>query len=223
MTSGSFALYTNDRYGQDKTTLTSTDVGSYGASGQSVYNDNVGQAYYTNQGYTGSTAGGQESYTNPAQNSYATSGVGTYNQQQNTNVGSQTTTYGSGATGGTYSTESQGYGSQQQKPYNFAYESADGVGNSHSRQESADANGVVTGSYVIQTADGLYRTVNYVADESGFRASIDSNEPGVDNKDPADVAISHQDPPAGIYNAVQKATYGVSGGGNYQTQQHSYA
>ena len=36
------------------------------------------------------------------------------------------------------------------------------------------------GSYGLRDADGRVRTVNYVADALGFRASISTNEPGVD-------------------------------------------
>lgn len=35
-----------------------------------------------------------------------------------------------------------------------------------------------TGSYGYTDAYGVYRKVDYVADENGFRATIRSNEPG---------------------------------------------
>ena len=42
------------------------------------------------------------------------------------------------------------------------------------------------GSYGLRDADGRVRVVNYVADALGFRASVSTNEPGVDVKqDPA--------------------------------------
>lgn len=50
--------------------------------------------------------------------------------------------------------------------------------------------GQVVGSYGLRDADGRLRTVNYVADALGYRASITSNEPGVEPKDPAAVAIN---------------------------------
>lgn len=48
----------------------------------------------------------------------------------------------------------------------------------------------MTGSYGLRDADGRIRTVNYIADAAGFRATISSNEPGVESKSPADVSIN---------------------------------
>src|SRR6218665_3596097 len=49
----------------------------------------------------------------------------------------------------------------------------------------------MSGSYGLSDADGRVRTVNYVADEHGYRASISTNEPGTDVK---------QDPAAANFN-----------------------
>ena len=46
------------------------------------------------------------------------------------------------------------------------------------------------GSYGLRDADGRLRIVNYVADELGFRANIQTNEPGVEPKDPASTLIN---------------------------------
>lgn len=47
------------------------------------------------------------------------------------------------------------------------------------------------GSYGLRTIDGRVRVVNYVADGLGFRANIQTNEPGVDqDQDPASVLIN---------------------------------
>ena len=47
------------------------------------------------------------------------------------------------------------------------------------------------GSYGLRDADGRMRVVNYVADALGYRASISTNEPGVDPKqDPAAANIN---------------------------------
>ena len=47
------------------------------------------------------------------------------------------------------------------------------------------------GSYGLRDADGRIRTVNYVADALGFRASVSTNEPGVDPKqDPAATSLT---------------------------------
>lgn len=72
--------------------------------------------------------------------------------------------------------------------YNFGYDESHSTGGS-SRRES-QVNGVRHGSYSLSDADGRRRQVNYVADAAGFRATIDTNEPGVEPKDPAAVAIN---------------------------------
>lgn len=69
-------------------------------------------------------------------------------------------------------------------PYNFAFEEKD-VNFTVTRQEEMDAQGVVKGSYSYIDKDGIFRTVNYIADNDGFRASIQSNEPGLTNSAPA--------------------------------------
>lgn len=58
------------------------------------------------------------------------------------------------------------------------------------RRESGNAAGQVVGSYGLRTADGRLRTVNYIADDAGFRAAINTNEPGVEPRDPAAVTIN---------------------------------
>ncbi|XP_076341263.1 cuticle protein 14-like [Tachypleus tridentatus] len=77
--------------------------------------------------------------------------------------------------------------------YNFAYDEGSLTGGSF-RKESGDALGnVKIGSYGLRTADGRIRTVNYVADAAGFRTDIDTNEPGVEAKDPASASINKVD------------------------------
>jgi hypothetical protein len=56
-------------------------------------------------------------------------------------------------------------------PYAFSY-SADAIDGGSARQESADALGVVRGSYSVVSADGIKRIVSYIADENGFRAQV---------------------------------------------------
>lgn len=96
-------------------------------------------------------------------------------------------------------------------PYAFGYQ-AEGS----ARQESADASGKVTGSYQVVNEDGSVRLVKYVADENGFRADIDTNEPGTKSDNPADVTLKSAavekkyEAPAKKYGAAhdfaQKAT-----------------
>ncbi|OQR72312.1 cuticle protein 10.9-like [Tropilaelaps mercedesae] len=74
-------------------------------------------------------------------------------------------------------------------PFEYAYASEDPEG-SHSATQSGDAEGRMQGSYTITLADGRQRTVNYVADENGYRAEITTNELGTENRNPADVLFS---------------------------------
>ncbi|KAK8782696.1 hypothetical protein V5799_015963 [Amblyomma americanum] len=75
-------------------------------------------------------------------------------------------------------------------PYTFSYDSTGEDGGRLSQQETGDERNGKTGSYSYQTPDGVYRTVNYVADADGFRVSIDTNEPGTKSENPADVQIN---------------------------------
>ncbi|XP_037578468.1 collagen alpha-2(I) chain [Dermacentor silvarum] len=79
--------------------------------------------------------------------------------------------------------------------YDFEY----GQGIGPFQKESGDATGNKKGVYGLNDLDGRMRTVNYVADDGGFRATVVSNEPGVDDvQDPADVDVTKRPEPAGI-------------------------
>lgn len=62
--------------------------------------------------------------------------------------------------------------------YRFAYDIVDHLGARNGRSESGDALGNKVGSYSIADIDGRVRRVDYVADDYGFRASIQTNEQG---------------------------------------------
>ncbi|KAH6938680.1 hypothetical protein HPB50_011715 [Hyalomma asiaticum] len=64
------------------------------------------------------------------------------------------------------------------QPYSFGYDNVDEYGNRQFRTEQGDSNNAKTGSYGYRDVNGLYRRVNYVADANGFRATVDTNEPG---------------------------------------------
>ncbi|XP_050043580.1 uncharacterized protein [Dermacentor andersoni] len=64
------------------------------------------------------------------------------------------------------------------QPYSFGYDNVDEYGNRQFRSEQGDSNNAKTGSYGYRDVNGLYRRVNYVADVNGFRATVDTNEPG---------------------------------------------
>lgn len=73
--------------------------------------------------------------------------------------------------------------------YAFGYNEDHTTGGTF-RRESGDAHGNKVGSYGLRDADGRLRIVNYVADALGFRANIQTNEPGVEPKDPAATLIN---------------------------------
>jgi hypothetical protein len=82
----------------------------------------------------------------------------------------------------------------QGTPYAFAYEHS-GDEQSSSRSESSDGK-KVTGHYTLQGADGIQRIVHYVADFDGFRASIQTNEPGTESHNPSGVLFQSNQLPA---------------------------
>ncbi|KAG8182156.1 hypothetical protein JTE90_014565 [Oedothorax gibbosus] len=98
---------------------------------------------------------------------------------------------------------SQGYNPNQYdtgraEPYDFGFQSTDEFGTIMNRQESSDNNGAVRGSYGYTDPHGVFRHVDYVADEYGFRAEVKSNEPGMGTQSPANVQIYAEPPPAGV-------------------------
>ncbi|GFY55366.1 uncharacterized protein TNIN_85281 [Trichonephila inaurata madagascariensis] len=89
------------------------------------------------------------------------------------------------------------------KPYSFNYQVTDDHGNVHFRREKGDPSGTVSGSYGYMHINGLYRTVEYVANAEGFKAQVKSNEPGVGvgGPSPADVQLTVEPVPPGVQNA----------------------
>jgi hypothetical protein len=73
--------------------------------------------------------------------------------------------------------------------YNFGY-NEDHTSGGTFRREAGDAHGNVAGSYGLRDADGRIRIVNYVANDDGFKADIQTNEPGVEPKDTADATFN---------------------------------
>ncbi|KAK8787506.1 hypothetical protein V5799_022706 [Amblyomma americanum] len=127
--------------------------------------------------------------------------------------------YGGGLGGGYYGGGGGGYygggyraayEDVRPKPFNFGYV-AQGLGGSSSRQEVADGSGRVQGSYTISTAEGGQRKVKYAADAGGFRAIVDTNEPGTASESPADVAFRSSQPPASVL-AAKYGPVGTRGG-----------
>lgn len=103
---------------------------------------------------------------------------------------------------------------ERAQPFDFGYNIQDEYGNTQFRQEKGDESGTVQGSYGYTDAYGVYRKVNYVADSSGFRADIKSNEPGLKQDNPADAQFSVEAPPQGIQSitATRTGTFVNPGG-----------
>ncbi|KAI1278110.1 Cuticle protein 16.8 [Halotydeus destructor] len=79
-------------------------------------------------------------------------------------------------------------------PYSFAY-TAEATNGMSARSETSDGN-VVKGSYMLKGPDGLDRVVHYIADKDGFRARIETNEPGTETMNPAGVELYSSQQPA---------------------------
>jgi len=62
--------------------------------------------------------------------------------------------------------------------YAFGYNIVDELGAQNGREEQGDGYGNKRGSYSLTDIDGRARRVDYVADDLGFRATINTNEPG---------------------------------------------
>ena len=74
----------------------------------------------------------------------------------------------------------------QPTPYSYGYQASDEFGTTWTREESGDGSGAVKGSYSYREANGIGRTVEYFADETGFHANVITNEPGTVDSAPAD-------------------------------------
>ena len=68
----------------------------------------------------------------------------------------------------------QGHGN-----YIFGYDENHSTGGSFRKEKGGP--GIQIGSYGLRDSDGRMRIVNYVADLNGFRASVETNEPGTIN------------------------------------------
>ncbi|KAF8767753.1 uncharacterized protein LOC129966129 [Argiope bruennichi] len=81
------------------------------------------------------------------------------------------------------------------RPYVFGYKQDDGNGTHQHRNETADGSGVVKGTYGYRDAFGVYRNVNYIADNNGFHAVVRTNEPGTISTSTADAVYKSELPP----------------------------
>ncbi|CAL1284966.1 unnamed protein product, partial [Larinioides sclopetarius] len=93
--------------------------------------------------------------------------------------------------------------------YAFGYSVRDHHSEQH-RHETGNGHGAVVGSYGFTDARGIARQVNYVADHAGFRARVNTNEPGTSNQNPAAVhMISHQPHAHRVIEPVPAHSVGV--------------
>lgn len=92
-------------------------------------------------------------------------------------------------------------------PFAWGYDINDGYGGAQYHKENGDEYGKRTGSYGYTDAYGIYRQVDYVADENGFRATIKTNEPGTANESPASVDLHAYEPPSNYYAGKESTSY----------------
>jgi len=71
------------------------------------------------------------------------------------------------------------------QPYSFGYETVDEYGTKSARHEESDGHNNKKGSYSFTDPHGISRRVDYVADAHGFRATVNTNEPGTAPSAPA--------------------------------------
>ncbi|XP_037508726.1 cuticle protein 10.9 [Rhipicephalus sanguineus] len=76
------------------------------------------------------------------------------------------------------------------QPYSFSYDNTDEFGTQLFHNEQGDGSNAKSGSYGYRDANGLFRTVTYVADENGYRATVDTNEPGTAPGNSADAVFN---------------------------------
>nr|XP_050043567.1 peroxisomal membrane protein PEX13-like [Dermacentor andersoni] len=94
----------------------------------------------------------------------------------------------------------------ESKPYSFGYDITDEFGNRLFHNEQSDNRNARTGTYGYRNINGLFRTVSYVADADGYRATIDTNEPGTASGASAD-AVFNANPVAAPPTAPRPGGY----------------
>lgn len=80
------------------------------------------------------------------------------------------------------------------QPYSFSYDNTDEFGTRQTREETSDSNNRKTGSYSFTDANGVSRLAKYVADENGFRVTVETNEEGTETHYPGDAEIISRAP-----------------------------
>ncbi|KAG0416273.1 hypothetical protein HPB47_006565 [Ixodes persulcatus] len=106
-------------------------------------------------------------------------------------------------------------------PFSFGYDTVDEFGTKLFHKEDADASNSRTGSYGYTDANGLFRRVNYVADAGGFRATVDTNEPGTAPGQSADAVFNAKPVVSGL-GARAPGTFGASAYGTTAAPAYRY-
>ncbi|KAG0443001.1 hypothetical protein HPB47_015396 [Ixodes persulcatus] len=106
-------------------------------------------------------------------------------------------------------------------PFSFGYDTVDEFGTKLFHKEDADASNSRTGSYGYTDANGLFRRVNYVADAGGFRATVDTNEPGTAPGQSADAVFNAKPVVSGL-GARAPGTFGASAYGTAAAPTYRY-
>lgn len=106
-------------------------------------------------------------------------------------------------------------------PFRFGYDTVDEFGTKLFHKEDADASNSRTGSFGYTDANGLFRRVNYVADAGGFRATVDTNEPGTAPGQSADALFNAKPVVSGL-GARAPGTFGASAYGTAAAPAYRY-
>ncbi|CAN7982847.1 unnamed protein product, partial [Ixodes pacificus] len=111
---------------------------------------------------------------------------------------------------------------QPSVPFSFGYDTVDEFGTKLFYKEDADASNSRTGSYGYTDPNGLFRRVNYVADAGGFRATVETNEPGTAPGQSAD-AVFNADPVVSGPGVRAPGAFGASAYGTAAGPAYGYA
>lgn len=106
---------------------------------------------------------------------------------------------------GIYNGHSLHFQKYPSQPYDFGYSIYDKYGNRQHREEKSDEKGAKIGSYGYTDSYGVYRHVDYIADENGFRAVVRTNEHGTAKEDPADVQMYSENTQSHAIHTVKNA------------------
>lgn len=162
---------------------------------------------YSAQSYEAPSSSSYEERT-PAASSYGKQQMSSYSrpqssygQQQASSYGQQQQSYGQQSYAKQAPAKYEPEPSYPPMPFSWGYDLSDGYGAAQYHKETGDEYGKRVGSYGYTDAYGIYRQVDYVADEHGFHATVKSNEPGLQKgqESPASTEFVVYEPPSNYY------------------------